>query len=215
MIKGIIFDLDGTTVETLRDLHDSVNETMRFFGYAEKSFEEVRLGVGRGSRNLIKSIIPEENDERIEEVLNKYFEIYAKNCLNKSKPYDGMKELLLSLKEKDIKLAINSNKWNELTNKIIKALYPEIDFVEILGAKADLPHKPDPTGALYIIDKMNLNKKEVLYVGDSEPDMQTARNAGIKSVGCLWGFRDKKTLEEAGADYIIGKPEELLNYIGE
>lgn len=216
MIKGVIFDLDGTTIETLHDIHESVNETMRLFGYPERTFDEVRLGVGRGGRNLIRVSVPEgSDDETIDRVMKEYLQIYAKNCLNVSKPYEGMPELLRELQKRNIKMAVNSNKGNDLTNKMIKTLYPDIDFIEIMGETEGIPRKPDPSGALRIIDMMGLGKDEVLYVGDSEPDVQTAKNAGLRSVGCLWGYRNEEVLEKAGADYIISRPESLLNCLGD
>ena len=216
MIKGIIFDLDGTTANTLEDIKDCLNKALVEFGFRERNSEEVRLSLGKGSLKLIIDSTPEGTDEKtIKEILELYLDIYSKNYIVKTVPYDGIYDLLITLQDKGIKLAVNSNKPDHLTKVIIKEFYPEIDFIEVLGNRDDIPRKPDPAGANLIIEKMGLEKIEVLYVGDSETDMQTAHNAGLKVVGCPWGFRDIETLKENNATYIVSKPEEILNCLGE
>lgn len=215
MIKGIIFDLDGTTANTLQDIKDSLNKTLVEYGFKEKNSEEVRLNLGKGSLKLISDSLPENTDEKlISEILNSYLENYSKNYLVKTTAYQGINDLLKTLQNKNILLAINSNKPDHLTKAIIKQLYPEISFIEILGNVDDIPRKPDPAGAEMIIEKMGLDKNEVLYIGDSETDIQTAHNANLKVIGCLWGFRDLQTLQENNATYIVSKPEEILKYLG-
>ena len=216
MIKGMIFDLDGTTVSTLEDLCDSVNITLRQNGYPERSLEEVRMAVGNGSLKLISRSVPAGiSDERISELLKQYVGIYTSNYNIKSHAYDGVPELLQELQKKGVLLAVNSNKPDHLTKALINECFPDIEFVGVIGDQKDLPKKPDPTGANGLIDQMGLNKDEVLYIGDSETDIKTAKNAGLKSIGCLWGFRDLETLKEAGADIIVSEPQEILNYLGE
>lgn len=214
MIKGIIFDLDGTTLSTLYDIQESVNIVLEHHGYKKQDYESVRLHIGKGSRNLIKESLPEDvSDETIDKLTKEYIEVYGKRYDVKTKPYEGIEELLNQLEEKNILLAVNSNKPDEYTKNLIKKHFPGNTFVDVIGAREGIPYKPDPYSANEIIKKMKLNKNEILYVGDSDSDVNTARNAGIKVVGCEWGFRDKKTLTEAGADIIISKPEELLNYL--
>ena len=216
MIKGLIFDLDGTTISTLEDITDAVNATFRPNGYPEKTCEEVRMAVGNGSMKLIERTAPVGlSAERLQELLQQYVGIYTNNYNVRSHAYDGMQELLQELQEKSILLAVNSNKPDHLTKALIAECFPGIGFVGVFGDRNDLPKKPDPTGANKLIEMMGLNKEEVLYVGDSETDIKTAKNAGLKSIGCLWGFRDRETLEEAGADYIVGGPAEILKYLGE
>lgn len=214
MIKGIIFDLDGTTLSTLYDIQGSVNIVLKKHGYPERNYDEVRLAIGKGSRNLIKECLPLNTpDETIDSLLDEYIETYGHHYDVETKQYEGIQELLNELEAKGIMLAINSNKPNEYTNNLIKSHYPGNKFIDIIGAREDIPYKPDPYSANEIVEKMGFNKNEVLYVGDSDSDVKTAKNAGLKCVGCLWGFRDLKTLTDAGADYIISKPKELLNYL--
>ena len=216
MIKGVIFDLDGTTLYTLPDLHRSVNLTMEHFGFPLRTPEEVRAGVGNGFQKLINRIVPEDTtEEKKREVGVYYRDIYRENCCNETVPYEGMSEVLKTLQEKGIQLAINSNKSDNSTKLLISKCFPDIRFTEVMGAREDLPHKPDPTGVQQILDLMGINKEEALYVGDSETDMKTAKNAGIKAIGCLWGFRDLKTLQESGADIILSRPEELLEHLND
>lgn len=214
MIKGIIFDLDGTTLNTLLDMVECVNMTMRDYGFPEKTYDEVRLGVGRGYRVLIQSCLPEgSTDELIDKCTETYKGYYAKYCAVKTVPYEGVKELMNKLEEKGIKLGVNSNKGDDLTNELTKHHFPENNFVAIIGSRANVPNKPDPFSANEIMEKMSLTKDEVLYVGDSESDILTGHNAGLKVVGCSYGFRDREVLADNGADYIIDNALELLDII--
>lgn len=216
MIKGIIFDLDGTTISTLEDIRDALNRTLDKYGYPIKTLDEVRRTVGKGSLKLIKdSMMSDVPDDTIEQLLAEYIETYGKNFNVKSKPYEGIPELLKTLQSKGIMMAINSNKPDSITKMLIEESFPDISFIAVTGQQNDIPRKPDPTTANIIIDKMGLDKNEVLYVGDSETDIETAKNAHLVSIGCLWGFRDYETLEKSGADHIIAKPEQLLDYLGE
>ena len=214
MIKGVIFDLDGTTLSTLYDIQGSVNIVLKRHGYPIQDYDHVRLAIGRGSRNLIKDCLPKDaSDEKIDELFEEYLQTYGQHYDVETKEYEGIHELLNELERRGIKIAINSNKPNEYTNNLIKKHYPGNNFVAIIGARKGIPYKPDPYSANEIVEKMGFDKKEILYVGDSDSDVNTAKNAGLKCVGCLWGFRDFKTLSDAGADIIISKPKELLNYL--
>ncbi|MBO4888674.1 MAG: HAD family hydrolase [Firmicutes bacterium] len=214
MIKGVIFDLDGTTLYTLPDLHHSVNLAMEHFGFPLKTAEEVKAGVGNGFQKLIDAIVPEGTDEaKRKEVGIYYRDTYRENCCIETVPYEGMNEVLKTLQEKGIQLAINSNKSDNTTKILISRCFPDIRFTEVMGAREGVPRKPDPTGVLQILDLMQISREEALYVGDSDTDMLTAKNAGIKAVGCLWGYRDLKTLQENGADILLSRPEELLEHL--
>lgn len=214
MIKGIIFDLDGTTLSTLYDIQKSVNIVLEKHNYPDRDYDYVRLSIGKGSRNLIKECLPKNvSDETIDLLTNEYIKTYGGHYNVDTKPYEGIQELLNELESRNIKIAINSNKPNEYTNNLIRRHYPGNNFVAIIGARDNIPYKPDPYSANEIINMMGFDKSEILYVGDSDNDIATAKNAGIKSVGCLWGFRDLKTLQDAKADYIISKPKELLNLL--
>ena len=214
MIKGIIFDVDGTTLSTLYDIQESLNIVLEKAGYATQSYDDVRLHLGRGSRNLVKDALPKNSsEEEIDDITNKYIQTYGLRYNIKTKPYEGIKELFDELESRKILLAINSNKPDEYTKNLINKHFPKNKFVAVIGSRANIPNKPDPYSADEIVEKMRLDKSEVLYVGDSESDVKTAKNAKLKVVGCLWGFRDLQTLTEAGADIIIKEPKELLNYL--
>lgn len=213
MIKGIIFDLDGTTINTLNELYVSINQTLKDYNYPTKTLDEVRLSVGRGFRRLVEDLVPEKlEEEKIATIGQSYQEIYTKHYLN-SKVYPGMVELLKGLQERGILLAVNSNKSDRFTKSLILNNYPEIDFTAIYGGRPDVPNKPDPCTANQILEEMGLSKEEVLYVGDSEVDIRTGKNAGLQTVGVLWGFRDRETLLKAGADHILESPDDLLKLI--
>ena len=214
MIKGIIFDLDGTTLSTLCDIQGSLNIVLENHGYLKKNYDEVRLAIGKGSRNLIKDCLPlNTKDEIIDTLLNEYIEIYGHHYDVETRPYEGIKELFNELEEKGIVLAINSNKPDKYTKNLIKSHYPGNNFIAVIGAREGIPYKPDPYSANEIIKKMGLLKEEVIYVGDSESDIQTGHNAHLKVVGCSYGFRDKQTLMNNNADIIIDTPLDLLKVL--
>lgn len=214
MIKGIIFDLDGTTLNTIYDIQDCVNIALKKFGYPEATYDEVRMGLGKGFLELINATAKNCNSEQEKlQICDCYRELYKNNYAIKTKPYDGIIEVLETLQEKGIKLGVNSNKGDELTKNLIKKNFPNIKFVEVIGRRENHPLKPDPEAVYEILEKMDLKKEEVLYIGDSDVDMKTARNADLKSVGCLWGFRDLKTLQDEHADIIISNPKEILDLI--
>ena len=216
MVKGIIFDLDGTTIYTIEDLADSLNMALKEFGFPTKTYAEVTAAIGRGSKKLIEDTVPEGTSEEVRsEVLKRYIETYKENLDVKSAAYEGMYELVKSLGEKGIKLAVNSNKPDDMTKKLIHKCYPDIDFVVIYGAREGVPNKPDPASANEIAKMMGLKNEEIMYIGDSDVDIKTARNAHMVSCGCLWGYRDLKNLTDAKADYIVSKPEEIMRYLDE
>ena len=213
MIKGIIFDLDGTTIDTLNELYISINQTLKSYGYPTKTKDEVRLGVGRGFRKLVETVVPEKlSEEKIAEIGRDYQGSYTQNYL-KSTVYPEMPELMRKLQDRGILLAVNSNKSDRFTKALIAKNCPDIRFTAVYGRREGVPLKPDPTTAKEIADLMGLKTEEVLYVGDSDVDMRTGINAGMKTAGCLWGFRDRMTLIDAGADHILERPEDLLKLL--
>lgn len=214
MIKGLIFDLDGTLIDSIKDITTAVNLTMEEYNYPKQSEEYVRLKTGRGFRKLIKDVLPiNSSEEYIDEVTKVYTDHYAKHYMDETSAYDGMHDLLRLLQKDGIKLAVNSNKKNEYTINLMKKIFPDINFIATYGERENIKNKPDPTSALEIIDLMKLNKDEVMYVGDSEVDMNTGINAGIKICACLWGFRTKQELEIFKPNIMVNKPNEIYNYI--
>ena len=159
MIKGIIFDVDGTTLDTLDDIYESFNKALELFHMPLQTKDQVRMGVGRGFKVLIDKCTPEGTDEKTkEEFLPVYSGIYAENYKNKTLPYEGIPELLKALHEKGIRLAINSNKGDAYVKGLIEKNFPDIPFTEVMGAREGIAHKPDPQGTDMIIDEMGLNK---------------------------------------------------------
>lgn len=215
MIKYIIFDLDGTLVNSIYDLADSVNYVLRQNGYKEHPLESFYYFVGSGTLKLIERALPENmrNEKEIERVHTQFAERYSENYLSKTAPYDGIKDLLDGLDERGIKYSVASNKTDIFTCEIIDKLFKNNSFDKVIGKRPENPTKPNPKIIYDILEGKNLSQLEVLFVGDSGIDIETGHNAKLKAVGCLWGFRDKNELEKAGADFIISHPSELFEII--
>jgi len=213
--KGIIFDLDGTLMNTIEDIGDSVNEVLQAFNLSSYSYEEYKKKVGGGFRKLILNSFPEDtNENTIDRALEMLYQIYAEKYLNKTRPYDGIKDLLDILSKNDIKLGVNSNKKDEYTKNIINKFFNDIPFVKICGEREGIQNKPDPTAALEIAKSMNLKVEEIIFIGDSKTDISTAKNAQMDSIGVLWGFRGREELVKAHAKYIVSNWEEILDIVG-
>lgn len=210
----IVFDMDGTLLNTLEDLTDSVNYALQACGYTERTLDEIQCFVGNGVRVLMNRAVPAgTSEEDIIKCLTIYREHYSKNMQHKTRPYDGINELLKSLKEKGIKLAIVSNKYDSAVKALCKDYFQ--DYIRIaIGESPEVVKKPAPDSVFTALEQLGAVKDEALYVGDSEVDVQTARNAGLKCIGVTWGFRDREVLATEGADIIIDKPLELLDYLG-
>lgn len=212
--KGIIFDLDGTLLNTIEDIGDSMNEVLRKFNLSTYSYDEYKRKVGEGFKKLTIRSFPLGTDENtIDIALKMLIETYGKKYLNKTKPYDGIHELLELLDKRNVKLAVNSNKRNEYTKNLIYKFFDDIPFVKIYGEREGIKIKPDPTSALEIAECMGLSPDEILFIGDSKTDILTAKNAHMDSVGVLWGFRGREELEANGAKYIVSSWEEILDLV--
>jgi phosphoglycolate phosphatase len=210
----IIFDMDGTLLNTLEDLTDSVNYALQICGYTERTLDEIRCFVGNGVRVLINQAVPARtSEEDVVNCLTIYRKHYSENMQHKTRPYDGINELLKSLKEKDIKLAIVSNKYDSAVKALCKDYFQ--DYIQIaIGESPEIAKKPAPDSVFTALEQLGAVKEKALYVGDSEVDVQTARNAGLACIGVTWGFRDREVLAAEGADIIIDRPQELLDYLG-
>lgn len=212
--KGIIFDLDGTLLDTIDDLGDSMNEVLKTYNYPTFTSEEYKLKVGGGFKGLVLNSFPEGTDsDIIEEATLLFSKIYDTRYLNKTKPYEGIDNILDELNKMGIKIGINSNKKDEYTNTLTIKFFNRIPFIAIYGERKGITNKPNPASVLEIIQLMNLKPEEVLYIGDTKVDIMTAKNADIHSVGVLWGFRNHEELSNYGATYIISDPKEILSII--
>ena len=214
--RAAIFDMDGTLVDTLEDLADSVNEMLAHYNFPQRTIDEVRKFVGNGAKKLMERALPAEKsaDENfVLEALEIYNQCYSRHVLNKTKPYDGIMEFLSELAEKKIPLGICTNKQNFAAQIIAEKIFNPIKFSEVIGDEKGKPRKPDPTRALEIAKKFGVQPAEVAYFGDTAVDMNTANNAGFLPVGVTWGFRPESELHESGAKIIVHHPKEILQKI--
>ena len=215
-MKACIFDLDGTLTNTLESMTYSVNLTLKEMGLSQITKDKCRMFVGNGARVLIEESLKVSGDpkaSRIEEGMKIYGRIFDQNCTYHVTPYEGIPEMLKALKDRGIHLAVLSNKPDRQTVKVVKEIFGDNIFDYAQGQKDGIRRKPAPDGVWYLMEQMRVSKEECLYIGDSEVDAATGKNAGLKTIGVLWGFRDRKTLETAGADHLIERPEELLQFV--
>ena len=211
----VLFDLDGTLLDSLEDMKDSVNHVMREFGFPEHTTEEIRTFVGNGIRRLIERSVPEDTDPRTcEAALKVYRSYYNDHCMIKTKPYDGVPELLAALKKEGFAMAIVSNKNEEAVEEMREHYFG--DLVPLAFGQSDaVPKKPDPSMVYAAADRLGIPKERCIYVGDSEVDIETAKNAGIDCITCLWGFREKEFLLAEGARVLAEAAEDILRVVGE
>ncbi|MBE9469514.1 MAG: HAD family hydrolase [Bacteroidetes bacterium] len=213
--KGVIFDLDGTLVNSLEDLADSMNIVLEKLGFPTHELKAYKHLTGKGIKNLVRDALPDsnKNEKFINECFDSFIEVYRNNCINKTKPYVGIVELLNEFSSRNIKISVFSNKADELTKKIILNLFPKIKFSEIMGLTEEKYRKPSPRTALLISKKTGIKPEEMIYVGDTDIDMQTANNAEMYAVGVLWGFRTKEELIANGAKHVINNPLDLVDIL--
>ncbi|MFL9829353.1 HAD family hydrolase [Flavobacterium sp. ST-87] len=212
--KAVLFDLDGTLVNSLIDIADSINKVLQENQLPTHSYEVINNFIGSGLRVLVTKALPEthRNEENIEKFFQAMMLHYRNNCTNKTIVYDGITELLKELKSRNIKMAILSNKADELTKKIGLTLFPDY-FDIVAGLKSEATKKPNPEAAIRICHDLECTTEEVLYVGDSDIDMQTAKNAKMFAVGVTWGYRPEEELLSEGAQSIISHPLELIELL--
>lgn len=213
--EAVLFDLDGTLIDTVDDIGDAANRVLSNNGFPVHPVSAYYQFVGEGVKVLFSRALPEgkRNDALIDTCLNEFIEDYRRNYAVKSKPYDGIPELLDALSVKGLRRAILSNKPDFLTKDCVTSLLSNWDFEIVFGQRASVPRKPDPQGALEIAEKLAIPPSSFLYVGDTPVDMKTAASAGMFSVGVAWGFRPVKELEENGACAIIKEPIQLLDLL--
>lgn len=213
--QAVIFDLDGTLLDTIDDLADSMNKVLKNEGFPQHARDKYNYFVGNGQRKLVERTIPEleRSEENILKYMKQWKDIYKKSCTVKTKLYPGIATMLLKLKELRIPIAILSNKPHEEVMKLVSFYLDDRQFSAISGQKEHIPHKPAPDGVFIILEELKALPEFCLFVGDTPVDMETAAVSGMKSVGVSWGFRPAAELNEAGADYIIDDPEELLSLL--
>jgi phosphoglycolate phosphatase len=211
--KLIIFDLDGTLLNSLKDIALAANHVLQSFGVEEHPIEAYRDFVGDGAKALVQRALPKEFlDKQIEKALEIFKEVYSNKINDNTKPYEGIYDMLDALEEL-CEFALLSNKPHKFTVEYMDIFFKRYDFKVIHGQKDEVPKKPDPAGALYIMDKLGYDPKNVFYIGDTATDMKTAVNAGMIPVGVLWGYQDKEYLVKHGARYLIDKPEGLVDIV--
>ena len=209
----IIFDLDGTLLNTLDDLRDSTNFALRRFGFPERTTDEVRRFVGNGVARLIHLAVPEGTDEKTEaDCLAVFKAHYKDNMTNKTAPYPGIMELLKKLRALGVKIAVVSNKFEPAVVGLCEDYFGELVDAAV-GQTEDRQKKPAPDGVLYAMKLLGADPAKTVYSGDSEVDVVTARNSRLPCIGVSWGFRERKVLEDGGADYIADSAEDILSII--
>lgn len=216
MKKAVIFDLDGTLSDSIMSIKYCGDLALKPFGIGPFEIGDYKYFIGDGAANLIKRALIAGGDEELinyEKAYASYREIFAKNCMYQVKPYDGIEELIAELKKRNIKIAVLSNKPHLETIHVIEELFGKDVFDAIQGQKEGIPIKPSPQGVFEICKDLSIGVDDILYLGDTCTDMKTGKNSGAFTVGALWGFRDRKELEDNHADAIIAHPLELLNYL--
>ena len=213
--KAVIFDLDGTLLNTLSDLGDSMNSVLERHGFPVHDYESYKYMIGDGVEYLVRRALPEtaKDENSVKEYISEYRSEYAKNWKNMTRPYDGIIDLINALYSLGIKLAVLSNKPHDSTELCIREFFPSNKFNIVLGHRSGKNPKPDPAGAIEISKKINVPADQILYLGDTGVDMKTAVAAGMHPVGVLWGFRTASELIENGAKVVIKRPDELLGII--
>jgi phosphoglycolate phosphatase len=207
----VVFDLDGTLLDTLGDLRDSVNFALSKNGLPKRTTEEIRAFVGNGIRLLIERSVPENTElSLVDKCFEDFKAHYRANSANLTKAYDGINELLSVLKNRGLKLAVVSNKADFAVKTLVETYFPDV-FDCAIGEKEGVKRKPAPDTVFAVMKELNVNKNEVVYIGDSEVDIETSKNADIPCISVTWGFRDKDVLEKLFPEYIVDSPEEILN----
>ena len=215
MKKAVIFDLDGTLSDSIQSIKYSGDMALEPFGYGPFSVEQYKYFVGDGAANLVRRALAAGGDTELvhfKEAYARYREVFRENCMYRVRPYDGIPELLATLKEQEVKITVLSNKPHAETVNVIESLFGKGYFDIIQGQEEGLEIKPSPQGVFRIQERLGLSAPDMLYLGDTATDMKTGKNAGVFTVGALWGFRDRKELEEGGADDLVEYPLELLRF---
>ena len=216
MKKLIIFDLDGTLLNTIDDLAMATNHALAENGYPTHAVEAYNFFVGNGINKLFERALPEEarTPENVQLIRASFIPFYDAHKLDLTRPYDGILELLKTLSDNGVKLAIASNKYQLATEKLVNYYFPDTPFIAVFGQRENVPIKPDPTVVEEIRKLANAEQAETLFVGDSGVDMLTAQHAGVNAVGVTWGFRSAEELRTYNPDYLVAKPDDIRLLLG-
>lgn len=211
----VIFDLDGTLLNTLSDLACSTNYALEKNGFPQHSIESYNYFVGNGINKLFEQALPDgkKTEENILKIRKTFLPYYDTHNTNYTKPYKGIPKLLNTLQTEGIKIAVASNKYQQATEKLISYYFPDITFIAIFGQREGIPAKPDPTVVHEIVRMADIPATDTLFVGDSGVDMQTASDSGITSIGVTWGFRPRSELETSGAVHIVDTTSQIVRII--
>lgn len=212
-MKTAIFDLDGTIADTLADLADAVNYALDKLGYPVHPYESFNQFVGNGVQKLCYRALPDDKKDETEKLVGLFSEYYNEHFLDKTVLYKGMSETIHKLGSFGIRLAVATNKPQDFARKIVDALLPDVEFISVLGGCSERPKKPDTAIIREILERLPIEDNQVFMIGDSNVDIQTAKNSGIISIGCIWGFRGREELESEGADYIAETPGDIAKII--
>lgn len=215
MKKAVIFDLDGTLSDSIQSIKYSGDKALEPFGYGPFSVEQYKYFIGDGAANLVRRALIAGGDEELvhfKEAYARYRQVFRENCMYRVRPYEGIPELLAALKEHGVKITVLSNKPHGETVNVIESLFGRGYFHIVQGQEEGMEIKPSPQGVFRIQARLCLEAEDILYLGDTATDMRTGKNAGVFTVGALWGFRDRRELEEGGADELIEHPLELLRF---
>jgi len=214
LYSSIIFDLDGTLLDTLANICETSNAILAQQSFPVHKQEDYKYFIGSGLRNLMETITPNGTSiKTIDESCDLFMQLYAKNCRRNSSLYAGISDMLHALKKREVKLAVLSNKPHAFTTLLVDEFFPKDMFSLVYGQRDGIPKKPDPTVALEIAKALDSLPQNTFFVGDTAVDILTGRSANMKTVGVLWGFRDEKELTDYKADIIIKNPLELMNYV--
>ena len=212
-IDAVIFDLDGTLLDTLEDLADAGNNVLAALGYPTHSVESYKQFVGDGVAMLVRRALPQDAQHDFDRALERMRAEYATHWKVKTRPYPGIVEMLDGLTAKKVPLCVLSNKPDQFCQLTMEHFFPKWPWAAVMGESEKYPRKPDPAGAKAIAEKLSIPAKDFLFLGDSPMDVKCALGAGMTPVGATWGFREKATLEAAGGKMFIDRPQELLGFI--